>query len=292
MIQTKRKNSVWKKREEKKEKSLRFVLRYFTFLFLLGTVLFLACQCFSVRQPEQKNVVVAIYPKLEIPQPLPGGHQGQIISHTGYTVSYNEQWRVANWVAYELTGEKTKGTEKRSNHFVPDPQVKGVSATDKDYRNSGYDRGHLTPASDMRWDKTAMMESFYFSNVCPQDHQLNCGRWEDLENKVRRWAVKDSAIMVVCGPLVAEKYPKTIGNNRVVVPQGFFKVVLSPYASPPQAIGFIFKNENTSSHLLSFAVTVDSVETITSIDFFPQLPDEIESIIESKFDASYWGLKP
>ncbi|KAA6332338.1 Nuclease [termite gut metagenome] len=264
----------------------------FLFLFLLGTVLLFACQCFCIRQqPEQKNVIVATYPKLEIPQSL-SSRREQIIFHTGYTVSYNEVWRLPNWVAYELTRSETRGAEKRSNRFVVDPQMKGVSATNRDYLHSGYDKGHLAPAADMKWSRVAMKESFYFSNICPQHPQLNRRRWKDLEDKIRDWANADSAIVIVCGPLVAEENTKTVGDNGVVVPQGFFKVILSPYVSPPQAIGFIFNNEPALKPLQTFVATVDSVETITSMDFFSQLPDEIENAVESQFDASYWGLLP
>ncbi|KAA6349331.1 Nuclease [termite gut metagenome] len=291
MVQTKKKKPVRKKRKKKKERSFRLVLRCFIFLFLFGTVLFFVCQCFCVRQPEQKNVVVAAYPKLEIPQPLPS-RQEQIILHTGYTVSYNEAWRLPNWVAYELTRSEIRGTEKRSNRFFVDPQIKGVSATNRDYLHSGYDKGHLAPAADMKWSRVAMEESFYFSNICPQHPQLNRRRWKDLEDKVRDWANADSAIVIVCGPLIAEKDTKTVGDNRIVVPQGFFKVILSPYVSPPQAIGFIFKNESALKPLQTFVVTVDSVEIITAMDFFSQLPDEMENTVESQFDASYWGLLP
>ncbi|KAA6339104.1 Nuclease [termite gut metagenome] len=292
MVQTKKKRPVRKKREKKKEKSLRLVLKYFIFLFLLGTVLFFAYQCFCVRQqPEQKNVGIAAYPKLEIPQPLPNRRE-QIIFHTGYTVSYNGLWRLPNWVAYELTRSETRGAEKRSNRFVVDPQIKGASAANKDYLHSGYDKGHLAPAADMKWSRVAMKESFYFTNICPQHPQLNRHRWKELEDKVRDWANVDSAIVIVCGPLVAEKGTKTVGDNRVVVPQGFFKVILSPYVSPPQAIGFIFKNEPDLKPLQTFVVTVDSVEAITAMDFFSQLPDEMETTVESQVDAAYWGLLP
>ncbi|KAA6318009.1 Nuclease, partial [termite gut metagenome] len=113
--------------------------------------------------------------------------------------------------------------------------------------------------------------------------------WKDLEEKIRKWAIADSAIVIVCGPLV-EKNAKTIGSHQVTVPQGFFKVILSPYVSPPQAVGFLFKNEASLEPLQKYALTIDSIETITSMDFFAPLPDEIEDLVESQFDVSYWGF--
>jgi len=213
----------------------------------------------------------------------------QIIFHTGHTVSYNKNWKIPNWVAYELTIDETMGKEKRQDKFMCDPHVTTGSATLADYRNSGYDRGHMVPAADMKWSTSAMQESFYLSNICPQHKNLNQKRWKDLENKVREWAIADSAIIVICGPIINEA-PKCIGSNKVTVPHGFFKVILSPYGKSPQAIGFIFDNEHCSQPLRSHIVTIDSVESLTKLDFFSPLPDETEDLLEAYVDTIYWGL--
>lgn len=230
----------------------------------------------------------AVYTDLEIPAPITNKDE-QIIRHTGYTVSYNQTWRLPNWVAYELTREETKGTATRTNKFIVDPSVKGVSATNQDYSRSGFDRGHMAPAGDMKWSSTVMKESFYFSNMCPQVPALNRGRWKDLEEQVREWAVEDSALVIVCGPLV-DKKDSAIGHNRVAVPHAFFKVVLAPYVSSPRAIGFIFRNEKDTSPLRSYAVSVDSVESLSGMDFFPALPDDLERKVEAQYNPSDWGI--
>ena len=109
----------------------------------------------------------------ELPRCL-GKVSQQIIRHEGYTVSYNSDYRVANWVAYELTSTEAKSKKnERSNKFVRDPQVKGASAENGDYTRTGYDRGHLAPAGDMKWSAKAMRESFYLSNITPQKPGLN-----------------------------------------------------------------------------------------------------------------------
>lgn len=213
----------------------------------------------------------------------------QLIFHTGHAVSYNYKWKIPNWVSYELTADKTVGTEKRTNKFIPDPFVKGATAIDADYRNSGYDRGHMAPAADMRWCASSMIESFYFSNICPQHPKLNRKRWKELEDKVRDWARTDSAIIVICGPIVNEN-PECIGSSKVVVPHSFFKVVLSPHIASPKAIGFIFDNAHCTAPLRSHIVTVDSVEAVTGLDFFSPLPDHIEDILEAYVDTLHWGL--
>jgi len=213
----------------------------------------------------------------------------QIISHAGYTVSYNPEWRVPNWVSYELTEYEIKGDLKRSDKFVVDPEVTSISATNDDYSHSGYDRGHMAPAADMKWNSRVMKECFYFSNMCPQKHSLNAGRWKTLEEKARDWAEQDSAIVIVCGPIVEKGY-QTIGSNKVVIPQRFFKVILAPYLDYPKAIAFIMKNDKESLPLSSYAVSIDSVEKVTGMDFFSALPDDIENRIESTNSTSGWDL--
>lgn len=223
---------------------------------------------------------------LEIPTLLTPRQQ-QIIRHTGYTVSYNKDTKLPNWVSYELTRAETKGKEKRSNRFIADPLVKGAIATNADYTRSGYDKGHMAPAADMKWSPVAMNESFYFSNMCPQHPQLNRRGWKKLEDKIRDWAVADSAIIIICGPVI-KKQPKTIGKNKVAVPQQFFKVILSPFVKPMRAIGFLFNNEQSVDPLSAYVVTVDSIERLTNMDFFSLLPDEIENKIEAEANYFQW----
>ncbi len=213
--------------------------------------------------------------------------QEQIIHHTGYIVSYNKDLKLPNWVSYKLTREETKGKEKRSNRFITDPLVKGLIATNADYARSRYDKGHMAPAADMKWSPQAMEASFYFSNICPQHPQLNRRGWKKLEEKIRDWAIADSAIIIICGPIIT-KQPKTIGKNKVAVPQQFFKVVLSPFAKPMRAIGFLFNNRQAVEPLSTYAVTIDSIERLTNMDFFAPLPDEIENKIEAEANYFQW----
>ncbi len=213
----------------------------------------------------------------------------QLIHHTGYTVSYNKEWRLPNWVGYELTRQETQGTEERTDRFIADPLATGPKAANSDYTRSGYDKGHMAPAADMKWDQEVMKESFYFSNICPQHPELNRRRWKDLEEKIRDWAIADSAIVIVCGPIV-EPSAKTLGKNQVAVPQKFFKVVLSPYVVSPKAIGFLFDNERAVDSLHTYIVTVDSIESLTGLDFFAPLPDDMEDQMEATADREQWGL--
>lgn len=218
---------------------------------------------------------------LEIPV-MQSSTGGQILKRKGYTLSYNADYKTPQWVAWELTKKETKGKEGRTDKFLPDPDVRGAKAYTSDYTKSGYDRGHMAPAADMKWSKQAMEESFYLSNICPQNPNLNRGDWNDLEEKSRQWAKKHGVIYIACGPIYDTKRPKRIGNNKVAVPDAFYKVVLINDKKNPQAIGFIFPNKAGHKPLKKYIVSVDSVEKRTNIDFFPSLPDEIENRIEAE----------
>lgn len=262
--------------------------------------IYLYCQQYNIEQynTEQTNVAQSADPQISVAHPIPSGkdletphslipRQEQIIHHTGYTVSYNKDLRLPNWVSYELTRQETKGKEKRGNNFIADPFVKGAIATNSDYARSGYDKGHMAPAADMKWSPAAMKESFYFSNMCPQHPQLNRRGWKNLEEKIRDWAVADSAIIIICGPIL-EKQSKTIGKNKVAVPKQFFKVILSPFVKPVRGIGFLFNNEMAVDPLSTYVVTIDSIERLTNMDFFTALPDEIENKIEAEANYLQW----
>lgn len=118
----------------------------------------------------------------------------QVIRHTGYTVSYNAETKIPNWVAWTLTPERFEETVSRYDKFLPDPEV-AHPVTTEDYKRSGYDRGHLCPAADNKWDEQAMRESFYMTNVCPQDHNLNRGDWKELEEACRDWTMETGGYM-------------------------------------------------------------------------------------------------
>lgn len=221
-------------------------------------------------------------------QTSPKGTPEQILKRTGYVASYNKTTLLPNWVAWHLTAERTEGSAKRSGvDFAEDTEVPEPRATDWDYYNSGYDRGHMCPAADNKWSKKAMEESFLFTNMCPQNGNLNRGDWNEMEMACRKWAKKYGDLYIVCGPILYKGKHKTIGNNKVVVPEAFFKVVLRT-GDDPQAIGFIYKNTSGNRPKDSYVNTVDEVERITGIDFFPSLPDNVEKNVEATADIANW----
>lgn len=221
-------------------------------------------------------------------QTSPKGTPEQILKRTGYVASYNKTTLLPNWVAWHLTVERTEGSAKRSGvDFAEDTEVPEPRATDWDYYNSGYDRGHMCPAADNKWSKKAMEESFLFTNMCPQNGNLNRGDWNEMEMACRKWAKKYGDLYIVCGPILYKGKHKTIGKNKVVVPEAFFKVVLRT-GDDPQAIGFIYKNTSGNRPKDSYVNTVDEVERITGIDFFPSLPDDVEKKVEAECDLGLW----
>ena len=220
--------------------------------------------------------------QLEIPS-MPKGKQGQIIQRTGYTLAYDKKTKTPQWVAWELTKEETKGNHERTDKFLPDPNVEGAKVVTTDYTGSGYDRGHMAPAGDMKWSKKAMEESFYMSNICPQIHHLNTGDWNELEANTRKWARRYGSVYVTCGPIYnGSRRTQYIGKNRVKVPDAFFKVILIQSPKKTCALGFFFENEAGQRPLNEYLVSIDYLEQTTGIDFFPALPDELENVLEAE----------
>ena len=166
----------------------------------------------------------------------------KIISHFAYSLSYNEQHEQASWIAYQLKASEIERNFKRNDKFIEDPLIETQSANKSDYKSSGYDRGHLAPAADMTWNETAMIESFYFSNMSPQLPGFNRGIWKKLEENVRDWAVKYDSIYITTGP-VFKQTDSVIGANRVTIPTHFYKSILIYNDSLKQSIGFLLPHE-------------------------------------------------
>lgn len=218
---------------------------------------------------------------------VPGNVSQEIVHYYGFNINFNAQHHQPNYAAWKLLGSQTDGPVKRSNNFRPDPSVDGCATLD-DYKGSGYDRGHLCPSADNRYDQRANDASFYLTNICPQHKYLNQKPWANLEEKTRKWAQRDSCLIVIAGPVLTDHLTQTIGPNQVTVPQRFFKVILSPYTNPPKAIGFIMPNTTFKGGMQQCAMSVDQVEAITGYDFFAALPDDVENQIEAHYQWKQW----
>jgi endonuclease G, mitochondrial len=182
---------------------------------------------------------------------LPQGRSLIEIRHSHMTIFYDQDRKLARYVIYELKKDNLlKGKYKRRDHFRDDPLLDERNihqASGKVYKRSGYDRGHLAPAADFSWNKKALEESFYLTNIAPQKPRLNRDSWRRLEEKIRRWACGEERLTVITGP-VHEENPKLL-KGQIVIPESFFKVVIDE-TPPRRARAFIY-NQGDSGDLLS-----------------------------------------
>lgn len=225
--------------------------------------------------------------KYELPARMQ--HVSELILHRkGYTVSYNKDTKCPNWVAWHLTKAHTYGKVQRQEQlFTEDKDVPEPRATDDDYFRSAYDRGHMCPAGDNKWDEKAMEESFLLSNICPQNHNLNKYEWNDVEILCRAWAREYGSVDIVCGPVFNSEKARYTRRGGVRVPDAFFKVVLCRQ-SGAKAIGFLFENKGSKVNIYDRIRSVDEIEKITGINFFPALDDPTEQEVEASSDIREW----
>lgn len=227
-------------------------------------------------------------PEQYLPSPLQNVPE-QILHRKGYTVSYNRETMQPNWVAWYLTAEHTDGVYARpsGNAFHVDLDVPEPRADNADYKGSGWSRGHMCPAGDNKWNDEAMYESFLLTNICPQHDRLNSGNWNDIEQECRRWAKQYGGIYIVCGPIFYRQEHETIGNNKIPVPEAFFKVVLC-LNGPPKGIGFICKNTEGNRKIDFYVNSINQVERITGLQLFSDLPDNIQLVVKKMASLQDW----
>lgn len=222
---------------------------------------------------------------------LPAIRQGEVVTtHIGYTTSFNSSSMIPNWVAYELTEEETRGTVGRPSNspFQPDPSYHGKQPDRRDYSRSGWDKGHLAPCADMKWSEQAMFESFFFTNICPQNHDFNEKDWQKLEDKARSIARKKGSVYIICGPIVTSNEFGKLGKNQVTIPDLFFKALLYRDASGYHSIAYVLPNRHTGQPINDFAITVNELEQILGMDLFTRLNDKIEDKIEDQLNLAEW----
>lgn len=220
---------------------------------------------------------------------LPTSSTKQIVKHQYYTLSYNEAHEQAEWVAYELKKDYIKNNNFKRPFFIEDDKVKTGSADWRNYKNSNYDKGHLCPAGDMEFALDAYNETFFTSNISPQVRNFNNGVWNRLEQKVRYWAVKHDGIYVITGGVLESSLSK-IGKENVSVPKFFYKILLDNSGENLKMIGFLIPNSESDKPLYTFVVSVDYIEKVTGINFFPKLNDNIENQLEKRNDYKNWSF--
>lgn len=285
-----------RKNQTKSRKKTRTELKY-VFLIILSAVALYVCltdedtgmeaNASVTREIQDKEAASTLSACADFGDAQAENPELHKIVYEGYEVLYNSAYKIPVWVKYELTSSETVGEySRKGKNFRQDLSLKVPQADNDDYRNSGWSRGHMAPAGDFRWSDAAMSETFYFTNCCPQNQSLNAGQWSTLEQKVRDWAKRFGSVTVVTGPLVGENINGTIGHNEVLVPDAFFKAVLAG----EQSIAFVMYNCSVNENMQKCAMSVDSLEALSGLDFFAELEDSLENRIEASYTLKYWGL--
>lgn len=247
--------------------------------FLVFTLLILSISACGILRPNAAQRKLLPTQPAQVPE--------QILTKKSFIVSYNQATRLPNWVFWQLTSEHVNGDAVRpGNAYHEEKKVAKPRATAADYRKTGYTRGHMCPAGDNKWDRNAMYDSFSLANICPQTERCNSGVWNAIEMQCREWALEYGDVYIVSGPILSEN-PDTIGENKVAVPEAFFKVVVS-LKGKKRGIGFICDNTDRNQTMKKCVVTIAEIERATGINFFPNLSAKDRRTIEEKANLRDW----
>lgn len=238
-----------------------------TFLLLLFNL-----SCFS----QTKNTLENLFPS----------NIGEIVIHNDYTLSYIKNCQQPEWIIYKLTDDMLSKNKscKRPNYFKKDALILDQEATHNDYTNSGFDRGHLVPAADMKYNCISYKETFITSNISPQKHKFNSRVWYDLEKQVRDWVNNKNELYIITGPIIS-KENKKIENTNICIPSYFYKIIID--IRDTNIIAFLLPHEEETKNIRNHIVSVDSLELITNINFFHKIEGDVENL-ESKINTEYW----
>lgn len=216
----------------------------------------------------------------------PSSTEGIEITHEYYAFSYRTEYEQAEWVAYWLRPEHLTQDDRKRPYFEVDPSVPGKSAHWRNYKGSGYDRGHLCPAGDRRFSEEAYNETFFTSNVSPQDREFNAGIWNRLEQQVRSWCKRYGDLYIVTGGILEEGLEE-IGSEGVEVPDYFYKIVYRP-GDDEALIAYLIPNQEQKSDLSRFEVSVDEIERRSGLDFFTLLDKGKQEELEAPTRLGEW----
>ena len=219
------------------------------------------------------------------------------LEHTAYFFEYDEKHEQSSWVAHMITPEVENLGSARTNDFRVDPLVVSGTAEQDDYFNYypdrkegeqydgfGYDRGHLAPSADFRWYEKAVSESYYYSNMSPQDPDLNRKKWSELENMLRNYVVRNNVpLAVITAPILEDDLPKIKqSRNGVSIPKFYLKIAYDH--TNQRIIGFLMANKELTRPVDMYTISVDELEKQTGYDYFPK----IDQSLESSYDVKVW----
>ena len=258
-----------------------------------------------VPDPEKPSGYASM---LEIPA-LKGGSMNQFITHTTkrngkdyptYSLEYSYKYKHSYWIAYRFDNT-TGGNVGRNEAYKPDPELPSqYAAKHNDYTNSGYTRGHLCASSDRQYSKEANQQTFYMSNISPQSgngFNQSGSAWNTGEDKVQAWGYNISrstdTLYVVKGGTIGEGMIKGYIKNEIAIPKYFFMAVLFRSGDNYKAIGFYMPHENLKDDPdkkdpKKYLMSIDALEQETGINFFHNLPDNIENTVEATYNVNDW----
>lgn len=225
---------------------------------------------------------------------FPKGDYGvQVVQHQAMVLGYDEKHEQARWVMHMVLPAIAEGNTSRTNDFRIDSLVTTGTAVKADYWYSGYDRGHLAPSADFRWSPIALSESYFYSNMSPQLPELNREKWAELENVIRDYVLHNKeAVYVITGPVLHDSLP-TMKNkereNEVSIPEMYYKVIIDNTGEEKRGIAFLVPNGDCTYPIMSYATSIDVVERLTGLNFFPLLSDS-SSVIEKSYKEKEWQV--
>lgn len=226
--------------------------------------------------------------------------------HSAMAIGFNCQYKMAAWTFHVLTPDVSFGNVTRTNDFRPDHSIACPIAVEQDYfikeeksdgsiiyDGFGFDRGHLAPSADFRWSKQALSESYYYSNMTPQRKGFNRESWAEVETLLRRIVDNNPQnYLVITGPILTDTM-KVIEKsiNKLSIPDYHYKIIADLSSDSPKGMAFLMPNRKCELPANEYVVTIDSIQQLTGLDFFPTLSEKLQKAVEKTSDYSAWNAE-
>lgn len=226
--------------------------------------------------------------------------------HSAMAIGFNCQYKMAAWTFHVLTPDVSFGNVTRTNDFRPDNSIACPIAVEQDYfikeeKSDGsiiydgfaFDRGHLAPSADFRWSKQALSESYYYSNMTPQRKGFNRESWAEVETLLRRILDNNPQnYLIITGPILTDTMKvneKSI--NKLSIPDYHYKIIADLSSDSPKGMAFLMPNRKCELPASEYVVTIDSIQQLTGLDFFPTLSEKLQKAVEKTSDYSVWNAE-
>lgn len=213
----------------------------------------------------------------------PTGSTEQTLHYTGYSSGYDYDTKNSLWVSYNLQKRYFEGRKYVKNRkFKPSPDIKRRFSAELDsYKKTGYDRGHLAKQEDMKGrNRNCELEACYLNNVSPQLKNFNRGIWKNLEDQCQEWLLGFDEGWVITGPVFDSQ--KELLKNDLEIPDAFYKILVLRKKDNLEFRSFLIPHINRKDDSFKYQTSIDEVEKVTNLDFFPLMDDSLENIIEKR----------